>query len=315
MLRALVALLALALLAPGARASSALPVVAALYPLAEWAAAVGGDRVTVRNLTPAGGDPHGFEPTPGDLKAARQARVVVTLAPGFQPAVDRVLAGSDAGQIRVVATAGLPLIPAHGHAEQHASGGDHGARHGGEGHGHGPYDPHVWLDPVRAKQIVSALAAALAKADPAGQPTFEANARAYAATLDTLDARFKATLGTCRQKTLVTSHAAFGYLADRYGLEQEAIRGLNPEAEPTPRRLAEVAKFVKAHGVRAIFTETVVSPKVAETLARETGARTLVLHTLESLDDAELAAGKRYATVMEENLRALATGLECRLPS
>jgi zinc transport system substrate-binding protein len=275
-------------------------VIAGVYPLAEWAARVGGDRVTVTNLTPAGGDPHDFEPTPADLRRLREADVVLTLGSGFQPAVDRALRTRTATQVRLVATQGLALRkPAEGH----------------DGHGHGDdlaYDPHVWLDPVLAKAIVARIAEALARADPAGAPVYAANARAYEARLEALHAKYTRTLASCAHRELVTSHAAFGYLAARYDLHQEAIRGLSPEAEPTPRRLAELAEFVKRHGVRYIFTETVVSPKVAETLARETGARTLVLHTLETLSRTEVAEGKSYLGVMDENLRAIATGLECR---
>ncbi len=293
-------------------------VLAGLYPLAEWAARIGGDRVQVQNLTPAGGDPHDFEPTPADLRRLRQADVVLTLGAGFQPAIDRALRSTSARQVRFVATRDLKLRqPAEaGHDDGRASNA-HAPAAKGHDQGHDPgdelaFDPHVWLDPVLARQIAGGIAEALAKADPAGRATYEANARAYQAQLEALDKTYAQTLASCAHGELVTSHAAFGYLAARYGLEQEAIRGLSPEAEPTPRRLAELVNFVKQHGVKYIFTETIVSPKVAETLARETGAKTLLLHTLEGLSEAELAQGKSYLGVMADNLRALATGLECR---
>jgi zinc transport system substrate-binding protein len=301
----LAALLASAALGAGAawaapQQSPRITVVASFYPLAEWAAAVGGDRVAVRNLTPAGGEPHDFEPTPADLRLLREADLVLTLGAGFQPAVDRALVARSRRPIRFVAARGLDLRQPAAPTDEH---------------GHGPdlaYDPHVWLDPVLARQIVLSVAGALAQADPAGRALYEAGAQAYAAKLDALDARYRRTLDTCAQRALVTSHAAFGYLAARYGLEQAAIRGISPEAEPTPRRLAALVNFVRERGVKYIFTETTVSPKVAETLARETGAKTLVLHTLEALSDQEIAQGKSYLGLMEENLGALATGLECR---
>lgn len=290
MRRAPVVLLATLLALPAALALAAasgksrrLTLLTVLYPLAEWAAQVGGDRVTVQNLAPAGADPHDFEPTPADLRRLRQADVVLTLGKGFQPAVDRALGARSDRQVRLVATEGLA------------------------------FDPHVWLDPVLARQVVGRIAAALATADPAGTAIYEANARAYQARLDALHERYGRTLAACAHRTLVTSHAAFGHLAARYDLEQAAIRGISPEAEPTPRRLAELARFVKQRGIKYIFTETIVSPRVAETLARETGAKTLVLHTLESLSGEEVARGKDYLGVMEDNLRALATGLECRV--
>lgn len=297
--------LALALVAAipaGAAGSRPLSVAASFYPLAEWAAVVGDERVRVENLTPAGGEPHDFEPTPGDLRRLREADVVLTLGAGFQPAVDRALARPAGKQVRFVATERLRLgKPEEAHVH------DDAAREPAR-------DPHVWLDPLLAKEIVAGIAAALAKADPSGRATYEANARAYAARLDALHAKYEQTLATCTQRTLVTSHAAFGHLAARYGLEQVAIGGLSPEAEPTPGRLAALVDLVKARGVRYVFTETLVSPRAAETLARETGAKTLVLNPLEGLTQAEVAQGKNYLSVMEENLRGLATGLECRAP-
>ncbi len=288
-LRLVALALALAAAVPaGAAEPRPLSVVASFYPLAEWAAVVGGERITVENLTPAGGEPHDFEPTPGDLRRLRQADVVLTLGAGFQPAVDQALARPAGAQTRVVVTAGLRLRQLD--------------------------DPHAWLDPLLAKEIVANIAAALAHADPSGQATYEANARAYAAKLDALHAKYEQTLATCTRRDLITSHAAFGHLAARYGLEQEAISGISPEAEPTPGRLAALVNLVKARDVRYIFTETLVSPRVAETLARETGATTLVLNPIEGLTQAELAQGKNYLSVMDENLRNLAIGLECRAP-
>lgn len=300
----------------GAAPPRRLSVVASFYPLAEWAAAVGGERVAVQNLTPAGSEPHDFEPTPGDLRRIREADVVVTLGAGFQPAVDRALAWLTGRQVRFVATEGLRLRTseeARGHDEA-AGGRAGGATSDGRQPGDLVWDPHVWLDPLLAKAIVAGLAAALARADPAGRAVYEANARAYAARLEALDATYRQTLAACRRRELVTSHASFGYLVARYGLEQEAIGGISPEAEPTPGRLAALVNFVRTHDVRYIFTETLVSPRVAETLARETGVSTLVLNPLEGLSSRELALGKDYFSVMEENLRSLATGLECRLP-
>ncbi len=337
------AVLPAAVAAPARAAGPArLAVVASFYPLAEWAAVVGDDRVEVHNLTPAGAEPHDLEPTPSDLRRLRQADVVITLGAGFQPAIDRALAGRPGRQIRVVATEGLPLRPGAGDLESgnhdHAAKAARTAGAAGASGGHGPgrrgsppapepasggqhdhgeglaQDPHVWLDPVLAKQIVQRIAAALAGADPAGKPTYEANAQAYAARLDALHRAYERTLATCKRRELVTAHAAFGYLAARYGLEQVPISGLSPEAEPTPGRLAELIDFVRTHGVTAVFFETLASPKVAETVARETGARTMVLNPLEGLTPVELAQGKDYLGIMEENLRSLAAGLECRLP-
>jgi zinc transport system substrate-binding protein len=286
---ALVPLLAVALAvggcgaADGPRDDGRLRVVAGFYPLAEAAARVGGDLVDVQNLTPPGGEPHDLEVTTRDVDRLEDADLVVYLGGGFQPGIEDVVGRGDGATVDVADEVGL----------------DHG-------------DPHFWLDPTRLVEAVDAVATALADAAPGDARTFRRNAAAYRKELLSLDAELDRGLATCRRKQLVTAHAAFGYLADRYGLDQRAITGLSPEAEATPDRLADLAEQIEAAGVTTVFTETLVSPEVAEVLAREAGVRTAVLDPIEGLTDAQLRAGATYGDVMRENLRTLRTALDCR---
>ena len=250
-------------------------VVAAFAPLAEIAREVGGDAVEVRNLTPAGAEPHDLELSTDAVDAVEDADVVVYLGGGFQPAIEEVAGRAD-GEA-------LDVLPDEAGA-----------------------DPHVWLDPTKLIPIVEAVRDALRDASPDDIDDLEANAAAYIAELEALDAELEQGLETCERRVIVTAHAAFGHLAERYDLDQRAIAGTSPEAEPDPATLAKLADEVAAEGVTTIFTETLVAPDVAETLARETGVRTAVLDPIESLDD-----GATYAGVMRENLAVLREALGC----
>jgi zinc transport system substrate-binding protein len=221
------------------------------------------------------------------------AAVVLYLGRGFQPAVEKAAERAEGAKVDVLGSLG-------------------GLRPAGAGDQQLDVDPHVWLDPRQQKAIVARVAGALSEADPANRATYEANAGAYSRELDELDANFAAGLAACDRRVLVTAHEAFGYLAARYGLTQEAIAGLEPESEPTPQRLADLAGRVRAGGTTTIFYETLVSPKVAESLAREAGVRTAVLDPIEGLTDADAKAGRTYISAMKENLAALRTALGCR---
>jgi zinc transport system substrate-binding protein len=266
-----------------------LSVVASFYPLAEAAERVGGDLVSVTNLTPPGVEPHDLELTPGQVEAITTADVVVYLGGGFQPAVEEAVAGAEG--IAVDALDAVDTVPAPPEeAEEGLS-----------------VDPHVWLDPVRYAAIVDGVAAGLGEAAPDERDTFEANASAFGDELDALDAEFRAGLASCDRNEIVTNHAAFGYLAAAYGLDQVAISGLEPDAEPTPDRLAQLAELVERDGVTTIFTEELLPPDVAQTLADETGAQTSVLFTLEGAPE----DGGDYLSLMRENLGKLTTALGC----
>lgn len=281
------ALAAMPLPAADAAPRRRLDVVAAFYPAAWAAERVGGRRVAVTNLTPAGAEPHDLELTPAQRDDIDRADVVLVMGSGFQPSVEK--AARTRGRARVELRAGLP-------SESLVAD-----------------DPHVWLDPTLMAGIVDEVARAFARADPAGKRAYEANAQAAHDELVALDGRYRAGLAACDRHLVVTSHAAFGYLARAYGLQQESVTGLAPDAEPNPKRLAELADLAKRRGVTTVFTEVLVSPKVADTLAREAGGlRTAVLDPLEGLTVRARRAGDDYVSVMDRNLARLRTALGCR---
>jgi len=249
--------------------------VASFYPLAFAAEQVGGPGLNVENLTPPGAEPHDLELSPIDAAALRDARLVLLLGHGFQPQLEDAAGGGD-NVLRLLDTPGLDVLP-NG-------------------------DPHVWLDPLRYAKIVMRIGEALGREQAAAQ---------LVGRLRELDAEYRSGLADCARHEIVTSHEAFAYLAQRYGLEQIPITGLSPEAEPQPADLAHVVQLVEERGVTTIYYETLVSPRIAETVARETGATTAVLDPIEGLTKDEIAAGDDYFTRMRANLRALEEGLGC----
>ncbi len=305
-------------------AEGGLEVVAGFYPL-EWAAArVGGERVDVTSLTPPGAEAHDLELTPQDVGAVADADLVVYLA-GFQPAVDGA-AGAEAGDRAWDAgtAADLTLTTEHDHAGEEHAGEEHageehaGEEHAGEEHadeehagedGEEVVDPHFWLDPVRLAAVGDALAEEFAALDPDGADGYARNAAALRADLEQLDGEMQAGLANCATTTLVTSHDAFGYLGERYGLEVVGISGLSPSQEPAADQLAEIAALVRDDGITTVYTETLVDPAVAETVAAEAGADTAVLDPIEGLT--EESAGEDYLEVMRTNLAVLQEGQSC----
>ncbi|MEQ4303644.1 metal ABC transporter substrate-binding protein [Plantactinospora sp. B6F1] len=284
-------------------------VVTAFYPLQFVTERVGGDAVRVVNLAKPGAEPHDLELNPGQVGQVSDAELVVYLA-GFQPSVDDAVRQQAGDQAFDVATV-RPLLPATAGGHEH-DGADHAPEEPGaeEGHAEGTEgrDPHVWLDPTRLAEIADALAGRLGAVDPDRAADYTARAKALRTELETLDSEYARGLKTCQRRELVTSHTAFGYLAERYQLEQIGISGLTPEDEPAPQRLAEVAAEARKHQASTIFFETLVSPKVAETIAREVGAKTAVLDPIEGLRPGGTGD---YLSVMRGNLDALRTALEC----
>ncbi|MCZ7379000.1 metal ABC transporter substrate-binding protein [Micromonospora sp. WMMC250] len=274
-------------------------VVAAFYPLQFLSERIGGDAVRVTNLAKPGAEPHDLELNPSQVGQVSDAELIVYLK-GFQPAVDDAVA-QNGGDRAFDVTSVQPLLDAS------AGGHDH---EGEEGHTEesGGKDPHVWLDPTRLAGIGDQLAQRLGTADPDHAADYTARAAALRADLTALDGEFKTGLATCQRREIVTSHAAFGYLADRYQLDQVGITGLSPDVEPSPQRLAHVIEEAKEHQATTIFFETLVSPKVAETIAGQVGAKTAVLDPIEGL-----AAGSNgdYLSVMRTNLQTLQTALSC----
>lgn len=250
-------------------------IVAGFYPLAYAAEQIGEDGIAVTNLTPPGVEPHDLELSVRDVERIRAADLVLYLGQGFQPALEEAAKETEGRALDFLST-------------------QTALRAG---------DPHVWLDPLRYADVVEGVGEALQRPQAA---------RALVDRLRALDAELKRGLAECDRRELVTSHDAFGYLAERYGLEQVPITGISPEAEPSPRDLERVARLARELGVTTIYFETLVSPEVAETVAREVGAETAVLDPLEGLSDEDLEAGEDYFSVMRANLRAVQEGLGCR---
>jgi len=275
-----------------------LTVVAGFYPL-EWAAQrVGGDRVGVTNVTPPGAEAHDVELTPRDVAAIGEADLLVYLD-GFQPALDEA-AAAEAGDAAWDAGSAADLV--RGAEEPDSAPDDDGA-------GEPPLDPHFWLDPVRLAGVGDALAERLAEVDPEGAATYEENAAELRADLEALDAEMQAGLADCAVDTFVTAHDAFGYLAARYGLDVVGINGLSPSQEPDPAQLADIAGLVGERGVTTVYTETLLDPAIAETVASEAGVQTAVLDPVEGITDE--SAGDDYLEVMRANLATLQEGQSC----
>jgi zinc transport system substrate-binding protein len=277
-------------------------VAASFFPLYDFSRQVAGDRAEVISLVPPGVEPHDWEPSPRDVAEVRKARLFVFNGGGFEQAADRILKEiATGGPLPVDTSAGIPLLEAAaGDGPGHDKGGGHAK------------DPHVWLDPVLAQRQVAAIADGLTRIDPPGREIYEGNAAGYTAKLAELHRAFAAGLERCARRDIITSHAAFAYLAKRYALVQVPVMGLAPESEPSPADLARLVRFARKARVRYIFFESLVSPKLADTLAREIGAGTLVLNPVEGLTKEEAAAGKDYVALMRENLQNLRTALDCQ---
>jgi zinc transport system substrate-binding protein len=274
-----------------ASASGKPHVIGSFYPLGWLAERVGGGNAIVSTLTKPGTEPHDLELTPRQIVDVGKARLVVYLK-SLQPAVDQAVA-QHAGDSSLDAASLVKLLPATG---------ENGSSQ------HTLHDPHLWLDPSRLATVTVALGERLAKVDPAHAQAYRTNAQTLVAELSTLDGEFRAGLADCGQHTVITSHAAFGYLAERYGLTQLPVAGIDPESEPSPKRLAELTRQIRNTGVPTVFTEPLVSPKVAQTLAQEAGVKTATLDPVEGLP-----RGSRddYLSIMRRNLQTLRTALGC----
>lgn len=287
-----------------------LPVSASFYPIAWLTEQIGGDTVSVSSITPANVEPHDFELAPKDVNQLSQAKLIFYVA-GFQASVDDAVATISGPNIVNLADS-VSLEQATADDGHHHSSDDDDHEHADHDHADHDHaelglDPHFWLDPDRMEDAAEAIAEALGKADPAHKDQFQSNLTTVTSKLDELEHSYETGLAQCTRTSVVTSHAAFGYLTRHFGLEQHSISGIDPEAEPSPADLASVKKIVQETGTTTIFTEELVSPKTAEALATETGATTAVLSPVES----KPSTGD-YISAMQDNLTALRTALECK---
>ncbi len=268
--------------------------VTSFYPLYFFTSQIAQDKAEIYNITPAGAEPHDYEPSTRDIAKIEDSSLLV-LNGGKLEAWGEKIKENLKDKKTLIVTVGETI------ANQEVT--EDGKK---------IQDPHIWLDPTLAKKEVIMIAQGLSQVDPANNLFYQANAQKLLNKLDILDAKFRQGLNSCARKDIITSHAAFGYLASDYGLNQVAISGLSPDSEPSVQKLAEVSDFAKANQVKYIFFESLVSPKLSQTVATEIGAQTLVLNPIEGLSDEEIKNGKNYFSEMENNLKNLKIALECQ---
>ena len=287
-----------------ASSNEKIQVMTTFYPMYEFTKQVVGDKGDVELLIPAGTEPHDFEPSAKDLAKISDSDVFVYNSPELETWTDNLTDTIDTKQTEIIqASKDIKLMEGteHDHEEAH----DHDTQeHEEHGHSH-ELDPHVWLDPALAIKEVETIRDQLSKKYPDDKAAFEKNAASYIDELKKLDEEFQTAFKDAKNKTFVTQHAAFGSLANQYGLTQEAIAGISPDQEPSPSRLSELKHYVDDNQVKVIYFEENASSKVAETLSKETGVKLEVLNPLESLTDKQIKDGEDYLSVMRENLTAL----------
>ena len=300
-------------------ASGTLSVAVSFYPIQYLAETIGGDHVSVTSLTPTNVEPHDYDLSGKEVISTLEGSSLVAYVAGFQPSLDKAVTQISgptvvdlSGEVDLQHHEGVEDEDEHGEAsdgatEKATEKATGEAGHEGHDHDAGSLDPHFWLDPVRMKSAATAVEEALAAADPDNADDYKANLDSLTSTLDGLDSSYKGGLTRCERKTFITSHAAFGYLADRYRLTQVSISGIDPETEPSAADIAAAKKAVEDTDSTTIFTEELLSPEIADAIASETGATTDVLSPIESAPE-----DTDYAGAMSNNLDALRTALACK---
>ncbi len=273
--------------------SSKIQVSASFYPLYFFSQQIGGDKANVINITPVGAEPHDYEPTAQDVAQIENSKLLVVNG-SLEPWGDNIKQNLNSKNT-IIVTVGDGIINQQVMEE-----------------GKNITDPHIWQSPPLAKEIVDKITNGFIQIDPANKNYYQSNANILKIKLDDLDTQYRQGLANCAQKNIITSHSAFGYLATAYGLNQVPISGLSPDAEPSPRQLADIVKFAKVNNVKYIFFESLVSPKLSDTIATEVGAKTMVLDPIEGIVNEDMAKGENYFTKMQENLANLKIALECK---
>jgi len=306
-------------------------VAASFYPVFFFASEIGGEKAQVASLIPAGSEPHDYELTPKDMTVIQKANLLVLNGAGLEPWSDRVLLELPEKVTVVFATENLTALEdEEGKGDYHeyshendyseygsdnekdTENGEYFLDHNHHEHEHGGNDPHVWLSPLLAVEMVDNITQGFVKADPKNTVYYTDKAEALKIRLVELDTKYRQELSQCVSRNIVTSHTAFTYLAASYNLNQIPIAGLSPEEEPSLQELVEITDFVRANNVKYIFFETLVSSRLAETIATEVGAKTLVLDPIEGITQNDIIAGETYFSLMERNLTNLKIALECK---
>lgn len=263
--------------------STKLHIVTSFYPLYFFTAHIAGDKAEVVNITPAGAEPHDYEANSQDIVKIENSQLVVLNGNGLEGWGNKIK--------QILQNSKTKIIEVSGSGES---------------------DPHVWLSPRLAKDEAVKIAAAMVMIDPVNKDYYQQNLANLSQELEALDAEYRQGLANCQLKDFVTSHEAFGYLAKEYGLEQIAITGVSPDSEPSVQKLTEITQLVKSKGVEIIFFESLVNPKLSETVAAEVGAKTMVLNPIEGITSEEQKSGKNYFNLMRTNLTNLRIALKCQ---
>lgn len=284
-----------------------LTLVTSVYPLEWLATEIGGDRVSVNQLTEPGAEPHDLELTGRQIGEVSEADIAFYVT-GLQPAVDEAVEQEASGNALDVSDI-VDLLPIEETQGDHDHDHEHEDESEGAGHDHGDHDPHFWLDTERMNEAASALAERMSEVDPEGADGYEANAEQVSRTLTTLAEEYEENLASCEHRDVVVGHTAFTYLTEAHDLEQVGLSGVDPDSEPSPSQIAEISDIVDERGINTIFTEPLMPAGTTDTIAGETGAEVEVLDPLEGVT--EDSPGDDYPSIMRGNLEALTGALEC----
>lgn len=288
---------------PSKLSENKLQITTSFYPLYFFTKTIAQDRAEVINLTKTGGEPHDFEPSPRDILAIEQSQLLIVNGAFFESWLDKFSDEINQKEVKVLKAAeNLATLKGEDTHEDEEE-------EGGEGE---TVDPHIWLDPVLAQSQVAMISQELQSVDPANAAFYEQNSKNLIQELEGLHQEFTSKLQNCQNQEIITAHAAFAYMAKRYGFEQIAIQGLNPDEDPSPAKIAELSNLAKSKNINYIFFETLLSPKIAQTIAQEIGAQTLVFNPLEGLTREEEESGQDYFTIQRENLNSLSLALDCQ---
>ena len=286
--------------------------VATLFPLYDFAKSVAGQRAEVTLLLPPGAEPHGFEPKPADIARLNKADVFLYTSPDMEPWAADILKGLQNRNLEVINTSQGVITERGQEEKEHRHGLQEKQKHGHPDHS-GTVDSHIWLDFTNAVRMVENIRDGLAKKDPAGKDVYEKNSASFIGQLKALDERFRQGLQTCEKKVLVNGgHFAFDYMAKRYGFRHVSVYGVSPDAEPTAATLVKLTRLIRENHLGYIFHEELINPRIAETLARETGATLLKLNPADNLAKEQFDRGETFITLMDKNLENLKTGLKCQ---
>ncbi|MBR5416688.1 MAG: zinc ABC transporter substrate-binding protein [Clostridiales bacterium] len=294
----------------GADAEGKVKVVATIFPMYDFAQKIGGDKVAVKMLIPAGTEPHEWEPSTNDMLMLEEADLFVYNGAGMEPWAEDVLGSvKNKDLVALEASKDVALLKT---AEVHDMEDDHEEEHGEDEHEHhhGEYDPHVWLSPKNAEAEMEAIAEALIAIDEANADIYRKNLEDAKKQCEELDSAFREALKPYEGGHIVVAHEAYGYLCREYGLKQIGIEGVSADQEPDAARMREIIDKVNEYGIKCIFFEELVDPKVAQTIADEAGCKTQALSPLDGLSKEDIDSGRDYFSVMQDNLKALVASFE-----